>query len=121
MLYLLRPAFARSKCILFDFSNHFSLSALSSEGIIVAYHPRKPFPYEHSKPVLLNATATEKEDSILCEEVQERYKTVHYPRGPSLPDCQNMFYTNKHVFHIKPRKTRIASTLPEEPTVRKGL
>ncbi|XP_003378805.1 conserved hypothetical protein [Trichinella spiralis] len=111
MLYLLRPAFARSK-----------LSALSSEGIIVAYHPRKPFPYEHSKPVLLNATATEKEDdSILSEEVQERYKTVHYPRGPSLPDCQNMFYTNKHVFHIKPRKTRIASTLPEEPTVRKGL
>uniref|UniRef100_A0A5S6R186 Large ribosomal subunit protein mL42 n=1 Tax=Trichuris muris TaxID=70415 RepID=A0A5S6R186_TRIMR len=93
--------------------------ATTDDGIIVALHRDQEFPYEHTKPLPLEDSF--QESTLISDRICLAYESQFYPRGPSVPDICNMFYVHKKMLYTHSSKTRIDSTVPETPSVRKGL
>ncbi|CAJ0574521.1 unnamed protein product, partial [Mesorhabditis spiculigera] len=64
---------------------------VSANGLVVAWHPPSTFPFEHTKPIDLQALNPDKEEGPLKEgSLQQR------PRAPVNAELKEIFYTTKH-------------------------
>lgn len=96
-------------------------TVVAGNGVIVAYHPDHPFPYEHTRPI--HAEESLSKNSPLNESLHEKSGVDHFKSKKSLHvgDYQNMFYADKKTFGLKYRIKRIDSTVQPTPTPRRGL
>uniref|UniRef100_A0A7I4YJQ0 lipoyl(octanoyl) transferase n=1 Tax=Haemonchus contortus TaxID=6289 RepID=A0A7I4YJQ0_HAECO len=73
-------------------------------GSVAAWHPETPFPYEHSRPVVLEEE--DKAESPLSNAVN---RASRWKEGPNVPQLKDIFYTSKHEWYTRTREERLRS------------
>ncbi|KAK6012796.1 lipoyl(octanoyl) transferase [Ostertagia ostertagi] len=73
-------------------------------GSVAAWHPETSFPYEHSRPFVLEEA--NKDDSPLSSAVN---RASRWKDGPVNAQLKDIFYTTKHEWYPRPREERLRS------------
>uniref|UniRef100_W6NCW8 Ribosomal protein S32 domain containing protein n=1 Tax=Haemonchus contortus TaxID=6289 RepID=W6NCW8_HAECO len=79
-------------------------------GSVAAWHPETPFPYEHSRPVVLEEE--DKAESPLSNAVN---RASRWKEGPNVPQLKDIFYTSKHEWYTRTREERLRSVAAPIP------
>ncbi|CAI2350594.1 unnamed protein product [Caenorhabditis sp. 36 PRJEB53466] len=74
-----------------------------ANGTVAAWHPPQQFPYEHSKPIDLDAINKKNQSSRLSAAA----KAAAVPREPVNAELKEIFYTSKHEWYSRTREERL--------------
>uniref|UniRef100_A0A8R1ERE7 Large ribosomal subunit protein mL42 n=1 Tax=Caenorhabditis japonica TaxID=281687 RepID=A0A8R1ERE7_CAEJA len=69
-----------------------------ANGTIAAWHPPQEFPYEHSKPIDLDALKNKDQQS---SRLSAAAKASAVPREPVNAELKEIFYTSKHEWYSR--------------------
>ena len=81
---------------------------------ILCWHPEKPFPYEHTKPLPRNVVEMQEADSVLKVQYLESEKNKYHPDGPNRHQLMKIFHATKHRFYPWPRSIYRAKRPPPD-------
>uniref|UniRef100_A0A914V693 Large ribosomal subunit protein mL42 n=1 Tax=Plectus sambesii TaxID=2011161 RepID=A0A914V693_9BILA len=100
-------------------SEHYTVVA--DNGVVVSWHPKKEFPYEHSRPIAEEKKEKKLESAALSDELLEEHRLRNLPGGPANKDLKEIFYTDKNEWLPRPREKKLYSRTLPEPKYREGL
>ncbi|KAI1726508.1 mitochondrial 28S ribosomal protein s32 domain-containing protein [Ditylenchus destructor] len=79
-----------------------------SNGMVAAWHPKQPFPYEHSRPIDINDVNMDREKYFALLNGQRNPKNSQFGKdGPRRIDLREMFYTVSQEWCPRYRETRL--------------
>lgn len=84
-------------------------------GIIVCWHPEKPFPYECSKP-LPEEIPVQSKTILKMEDKEEIYRVFRHKSEELVRrELMNITYTTKHRWFPRSRDAKAKKTKPNRP------